>query len=67
MKNGAIEQRLGGAEPGYRATYIAMSHLYFYSLEAFQTAIGTYSGSIMADVLNCTDIQSTIQISEVKI
>ena len=66
LKGGAVEQGLGGAEPGSPATYVAMGHLYFDSVEAFQTAFGPHAESIMGDVPNYTDIQPTIQISEVK-
>jgi uncharacterized protein (TIGR02118 family) len=63
----AVEQGLGGAEPGSRANYIIMFHLYFDSVEAFQTAFGPNAQAIMGDIPNYTDIQPTIQISEVKI
>lgn len=66
LKGGAVEQGLSGIEPGSRATYIAMGHLLFDSVEAFQTAFGPHAKSIMADMPNYTDIQPTIQISEVK-
>jgi uncharacterized protein (TIGR02118 family) len=67
LKGVAVEHGLGGAEPGSRATYIAMGHLYFDSVDAFQTAFGPHAESIMADIPNYTDSQPTIQISEVKI
>jgi len=66
-KSVAVEQGLGGAEPGSRATYIAMGHLYFDSVEAFQTAFGPHAESIMKDIPNYTNIQPIMQISEVKI
>lgn len=66
-KRVAVEQGLSGAEPGSRATYIAMGHMYFDSVEAFQNAFGPHVEAIMADVPNYTDIQPTMQISEVKI
>ena len=66
LKGVAVEQGLGGAAPGSPATYIAMGHLYFDSVEAFQTAFGPHSESIMGDIPNFTDIQPTVQISEVK-
>ena len=66
LKGGAVEQGLGGVEPGSPATYVAMAHLLFDSVEAFQGAFGPHSEAIMADVPNYTDIQPTIQISEVK-
>jgi len=61
------EQGLGGIAPGAPATYIAMCHLYFDSIEAFQTAFGPHAQAIMGDMPNYTDIQPIIQLSEVKI
>ena len=66
LKGGAVEQGLGGAEPGSPATYVAMGYLLFDSVEAFQSAFGPHAEAIMADIPNYTDIQPTIQISEVK-
>ena len=66
-KGVAVEQGLGGAQPGSQPTYVAMGHLYFDSVEAFQSAFGPHAEAIMADIPNYTDIQPTIQISEVKI
>lgn len=66
LKGGAVEQGLSGAEPGSPATYVAMGHLLFDSVEAFQSAFGPHAEAIMADVPNYTDIQPTLQISEVK-
>jgi uncharacterized protein (TIGR02118 family) len=66
LKGGAIEQGLSGAEPGSRPTYIAMGHLYFDSVEAFQAAFGPHAESAAADIPNFTDIQPTMQISQVK-
>ena len=66
-KRVAVEQGLCGAEPGSWATYIVMGHLYFDSLEAFQTAFGPHAQAIDGDVPHYTDIQPTKQISEVKI
>jgi uncharacterized protein (TIGR02118 family) len=51
----AVEQGLGGAESGSRAVYIAMGHLYFASVDAFQIAFEPHAGAIMADIpkLHC--------------
>ena len=67
LKRVAVEEGLGGAEPGSPATYIAMGHLYFDSVEAFQTAFGPHAKEIRGDTPNYTDIQPSIQVSEVKI
>lgn len=61
-----VEQGLAGIVPGSQPTYIAMCHLYFDSVEAFQNAFGPHAKAIMGDVPNYTDTQPTIQISEVK-
>jgi uncharacterized protein (TIGR02118 family) len=66
-KSVAVEQGLAGGDPASRAPYIAMGHLYFDSVEAFQGAFGPHAGAIMGDIPNYTDIQPTLQISEVKI
>ena len=66
-KSIAVEQGLGGGEPGSPPAYIAMGHMYFDSVEAFQTAFGPNAKDIMADVPNYTDIQPMLQVSEVKV
>ena len=66
-KGAAVEQGITGATPGSRPAFIAMGHIYFDSVEAFQTAFGPHTEAIMADIPNYTDIQPTLQISEVKI
>jgi len=66
-KSVAVEHGLGGAAPGSRPSYVAMGHLYFDSVEAFQAAFGPHAQAIMADVPNYTDIEPVIQVSEVKI
>ena len=66
-KGAAVEAGLSGAAPGTRATYIAMGHLYFDTVDAFQTAFGPHTQAIMGDIPNYTNTQPTIQISEVKL
>ena len=66
-KGGTVEQGLGGVQPGSPATYIAMGHLLFESIEAFQTAFGPHAKEIMGDIPNYAEVQPLIQISEVKI
>jgi len=63
----AVEQGLGGPTPGARAAYIAMGHVLFESLESFQTAFPVHAAKFMADIPNYTDIEPTIQISDVKL
>lgn len=67
LKGAAVEQGLSGVEPGSRPAYIIMGHMYFDSVEAFQTSFGPHAESFAEDALKFTDIHPTFQISEVKI
>ena len=66
-KGAAVEQGIAGPTPGSRPAFVAMGHIYFDSVEAFQTAFGPHADAIMGDIPNYTDIQPTLQISDVKI
>jgi uncharacterized protein (TIGR02118 family) len=66
-KGAAVEQGLGGATPGSLPAFSAMGHLYFDSVEAFQAAFGPHAGEIMGDISNYSNVQPTIQVSDVKL
>ena len=61
----AAEQGLGGGAPGSAPTYIAVGHLLFDSVEAFQSGFGPHAGEIMADIPNYTNTQPVVQISQI--
>ncbi len=63
----AAESGLAGGAPGSRAPYIAVGHLTFDSLAAFQKAFIPHAPEILADVPNYTDIEPVIQISEIQL
>jgi uncharacterized protein (TIGR02118 family) len=65
LKRADVERGLGGFEPGSPAPYRVIGHLTFDSLEAMQNSFGRHAGEIVADLPNFTDIQPTVQISEV--
>ncbi len=67
IKGVTVEQGLGGGEPGSSPTYTAMGHLLFDSVGAFQDAFGPHAEAILADIPNYTDVEPTIQVSEVKL
>jgi len=64
-KSVTVEKGLAGEEPGSPPAYVAMCHLRFESVEAFQRAFGPHAEAIMADIPNYTDIEPMLQISEV--
>ena len=65
-KSTAVEQGLGGGAPGTPPTYTAMGHLYFNSVDEFQSAFAPHAKAIMADIPNYTNIAPVLQVSEVK-
>jgi len=66
LKGSAVDQGIGGPEPGSPAPYLAICHLLFESVEAFQASFGPHAQAILSDIPNFTNTQPTIQISEVK-
>jgi uncharacterized protein (TIGR02118 family) len=64
-KRTAIESGLAGGAPGEGPTYIAMGHMYFDSVADFQTAFGPHAKEILGDIPNFTNVQPTVQISDV--
>jgi uncharacterized protein (TIGR02118 family) len=49
------------------AQYLALGHLYFESVDAFQQAWAPHASQIVGDVPNYTNSEPTIQISIVRI
>ena len=65
-KRGEVEEGLAGGAPGQPPTYRAAAHMYFDSVESFQSAFAPHANTILADVSNCTNIAPTLQISAVR-
>jgi uncharacterized protein (TIGR02118 family) len=63
----AAEQGLAGGAPGSAPTYIAIGHLLFDSVEAFETAYAPHASEILADVPNYTNAKPVIQINQITI
>jgi uncharacterized protein (TIGR02118 family) len=66
VKGMAVDEGLGGPQPGTPATCLAMGHLLFDSVDAFSAAFVVHAESIMADIPNYTNTQPVIQINQVK-
>lgn len=67
LKGGNAESGLAGGAPGEIAPFIAMGHMIFDSVEAFQNAFGPHADKIMSDLPNFTNTQPQIQISDIRI
>jgi uncharacterized protein (TIGR02118 family) len=61
-----VDEGLGGGEPGSRPAFVAMCHLSFDSVDAFQKAFAPHVAAIMGDIPNYTDIQPLIQVNQVR-
>lgn len=66
VKSIAVEHGVAGEQPGSPPAFIAIGHLYFDSVEAFQRAFAPHAEAILADIPNYTPIAPIIQFSEVK-
>ena len=60
-----VDRGLAGGAPGTPATYVGMCHLFCDSVQAFEAGFGPHAQEILGDIPNYTDLQPTIQISEV--
>ncbi len=61
----AAEKGLAGGTPGSKPTYIAIGHLLFDSVEAFQRGFEPVAAEILGDIPNYTNTQPVLQISEI--
>ena len=66
-KGVAVQQGMAGAEPGSRPAFVALCHMYFDSVEAFQAVFSQHADELIQDVPNYTNAHPSIQINEVKI
>jgi uncharacterized protein (TIGR02118 family) len=63
----SIEQGIAGGEPDSPPAFVALAHLTFESVPAFQAAFAPHADEIMGDIPNYTSIRPILQISEVKV
>lgn len=61
-----IDEGLSGPAPGSVPPFHAAVHMYFESLESFQTGFGPHAKTLSADVPNYTDVTPVMQISTVR-
>ena len=66
LKGMEIDHGVGGGMPGVPAPYIAACHMLFDSVAAFEAAFGPNADAILSDIPNYTNVQPTVQVSEVK-
>jgi len=64
LKGLELDLGLSGRISGGLAPYVAIAHLKFDNLAAFQSAFGPYAETFAADVKNYSNVQGELQISE---
>jgi uncharacterized protein (TIGR02118 family) len=67
LRGTAVDQGLGGTEPGSPPAYIAICHLLFDSVEAYKEAFEPHAQAIVGDIPNYTNTQPIVQVSAVKL
>ena len=67
LKGIEVDKGLAGGTPGSSPSYVAIGHLLFDSVAAFEGAFGPNADAILSDISNYTDIEPVVQISEVMI
>jgi len=66
VKGISVDQGISGQAPGSPAPFIAVGQVLFDSLEAFQAALGPHAQTIMGDIVNYTNLEPIVLMSEVK-
>ena len=64
IRRGEIERGIAGMEPGSAPPFRIAAHLVFDSTESMQATFGRHLPEFLADLPNFTNIQPTVQISE---
>ena len=62
----SIDKGIAGRTPGSQAPYLAMFHMYFETISAYQNSFGPNAEKIRTDIPKYTNIQPIVQISEVQ-
>ncbi|MFK7814328.1 MAG: EthD family reductase [Maribacter sp.] len=65
LKLFAIDKGISGRTPDEAIPYLAIGYLYFDTLAAYKNSFGPNAEQIVGDIPNFTNIQPTLQISEV--
>ena len=60
-----VDKGVAGGAPGAPVPFVGACHFYFPSVGDFQKGIAAHGKEIMGDIPNYTNIQPTIQISEI--
>ncbi|HEU5398728.1 MAG TPA: EthD family reductase [Gammaproteobacteria bacterium] len=61
-----IDEGLGGGAPGEPAPYTVICTFTFETMDGLQGAMAAHGGELMGDIPNFTNVQPTLQVSQVR-
>ena len=67
LKGVLVQQGIAGGPPGSPPEFAVITVLRFESMETFQAAFQPHAPAVMADIVNFTTTQPSIQFSEVRL
>ena len=67
LKNVQVDFGLANGNPNEALKYVVMTHMSFDSIESFQNIFAVHSEELLSDIVNFTNCQPQIQISEIMI
>jgi len=65
LKGAMVEYGITGGAPGSDAAYVCKTTMYFDTVEDFQNSFGPNAPEILADLPNFTNVEPSLQISEI--
>jgi uncharacterized protein (TIGR02118 family) len=65
LRGAAVEGGVGDRHQALCLPFLAMGHLLFESVQAFEGSFGPHAKQIVGDVPNYTNVQPVIQVSQV--
>jgi uncharacterized protein (TIGR02118 family) len=67
LKGVLVQQGTGGGAPGSPPEFAVITVLRFDSQESFQAAFGPHAAVVMADLVNFTNVEPSIQFNNVRL
>ena len=66
LKSMSVDEGIAGGAPGSTPPFAVVASLIFDNIADLQSSLGTHAAELMADVPNFTNIEPSMQISEVR-
>jgi uncharacterized protein (TIGR02118 family) len=67
LKGVLVQQGIGGGAPGTPPEFAVITVLRFDSMDSFQAAFAPHAPTVMADIVNFTNVQPSIQFNDVRL